>query len=86
MKYYELDTDEKKLLESFEKDELESALTQASERKRYREYARHSLNRTKNINIRLSERDLQKIKQKAAEKGIPYQTMVASILHQYGTH
>jgi len=51
---------------------------------RLQKFARSSLNRTRNINIRLSERDLQKVKAKAAEKGIPYQTLVTSIIHRYG--
>ena len=45
-------------------------------------YATNTLNKTKNINIRLSEKDLHKIKVKAMEKGIPYQTFIASLIHQ----
>ncbi|ACJ19319.1 hypothetical protein CbuK_2134 [Coxiella burnetii CbuK_Q154] len=35
------------------------------------------------INIRISSTDLEQIKQKAAYEGIPYQTLIASILHKY---
>jgi len=35
------------------------------------------------INIRLSKTDLEQIKQKAAYEGLPYQTLIASILHKY---
>ena len=42
-----------------------------------------TLNKTRNINIRLSERDLQKLKVKAMERGLPYQTLVASVVHQF---
>ena len=45
--------------------------------------ARNSLNKTKNINIRLTARDLMLLKRKAAEEGLPYQTLAASILHKY---
>ena len=45
--------------------------------------AKATLDRTKNINIRISERDLQKLKGKAAEQGLPYQTLIASIIHQF---
>jgi predicted DNA binding CopG/RHH family protein len=42
------------------------------ERKQYEEYARYSLNKQKRINIRMSERDLKKIRAKAIEEGIPF--------------
>jgi len=83
MKYYELDKEEKELLAAFEGGEFRRVGNAKAEIKRYRSYAAASLTRAKNINIRLSERDLQKLKAKAAEKGLPYQTLVASILHQY---
>lgn len=44
--------------------------------------ARDTLNKTRNTNIRLSERDLYKLKAKAIEEGIPYQTLAFSILHK----
>lgn len=84
MKYFELDTEEQKLLDAVEKGLTAIPQTPLKILRQYREVARHTLARTKNINIRLSERDLLKLKAKAAEKGIPYQTLVASILHQYG--
>jgi predicted DNA binding CopG/RHH family protein len=83
MKYYELDKEEQELLESFERGEFVSVQNTEKEISRFQTVARATLNRTKNINIRLSERDLLKLKAKAVEKGIPYQTLVASILHQY---
>ncbi len=83
MKYYELTKEEERLIEDYEEGELRSIPDQLQETTRYRSYAKSSLNRERNINIRLSERDLQKIKAKAAEKGLPYQTLVSSILHQY---
>ncbi|TSC58960.1 MAG: hypothetical protein Greene041679_3 [Parcubacteria group bacterium Greene0416_79] len=83
MKYYELDKEERKLLEAIERSGFKSVPNVKKERERYRSYARASSARSKNINIRLAERDLYKLKVKAAEKGLPYQTLVASILHQY---
>lgn len=44
-----------------------------------------SANKTKNINIRISAHDIEKIKQKSAEEGIPYQTLISSIIHKYIT-
>jgi predicted DNA binding CopG/RHH family protein len=39
--------------------------------------------KTKNINIRISEYDLDKLRERSEKEGIPYQTLVASILHKY---
>ncbi len=82
-KYYELDADEKKLLTNFDGGKLKSTRDNKKELQRYRGYAKASLNQTRNINIRLPERDLQKLKAKAAQKGLPYQTLVSSLLRQY---
>jgi predicted DNA binding CopG/RHH family protein len=41
--------------------------------------------KTKNINIRISAYDIERVKQKSAEEGLPYQTFISSIIHQYIT-
>lgn len=84
MKYYTITTDEKDLLEAYDKGEFVSDVSKGALRK-YQEYAAHTLEKTKNINIRLSEKTLWGIKRKAVEEGIPYQTLVSSILHKYVT-
>lgn len=82
MKYYDLDPDEQVQLEQIESgkyvkdkdvDFIKNEAVQA---------AKNSLNKTTNINIRLSLRDVNKLKSKAAKEGIPYQTLAASILHK----
>lgn len=82
MKDYDLDKDEQELLEAFEAGEFISADDFKAEKKRLQEVAKNTLNKTRNINIRLSERDLYKLKAKAIEEGIPYQTLASSILHK----
>ena len=82
MKYYPLSKDEEKLIDDFENDVFISTAEEEG-KERYTGYAKASASKTRNINIRLSERDLQKIKARAAEKGIPYQTLVTSVLHQF---
>ena len=42
-----------------------------------------SANKTKNINIRISEYDLNRVKQKSEEEGLPYQTLISSVIHKY---
>ena len=85
MKYYELDATEKKILKDFEGGFLSGVKNKGVEMRHYRNAAKSTLNRVRNINLRLSERDLQKMKAKAAHKGIPYQTLASSILHEYGS-
>jgi predicted DNA binding CopG/RHH family protein len=82
MKYYNLTKDEEQLLNDFKADEFVS-IKKPSVVKHYRHSAQVTVSKTRNINIRLSEKDIQKIKARAVDKGIPYQTLVASILHQY---
>lgn len=86
MKYYNLDVDEQRELDQIENavdhNEPQSALNIEAEKKRLQQVAKNTLNKTRNINIRLSERDLYRLKSKAAEEGIPYQTLASSILHK----
>ena len=83
MKYYELDKEEQELLDAIEAGEFKPISNAKAAIRKLRAAAAAHLSRTKNINIRLSERTLHKLKVKAAEKGLPYQTLVASLLHQY---
>ena len=77
-----LDKDEMELARSIENGEWVSDLTK-KERKQYEEYARYSLNKQKRINIRMNERDLRKIRAKAIEEGIPYQSLISMLIHKY---
>ena len=83
MKYYELDDYEKEVLKFYEKGKLKSVPNKKQEIARYQSYAKSSLDKTKNINIRISERDLLKVKALALKKGLPYQTLISSIVHQH---
>lgn len=82
MKYFELDDEEKQLLEEFERGEWVPVKDQAKAKKEAIAIARNTLNKTRNINIRLTERDLYKLKAKAIKEGIPYQTLAASVIHK----
>ena len=82
MKYFELTKEEKRILEDFESGDFKSVMN--GKRKNLLEkVARNTLNKTKNINIRLSEKVLAGLKTKAAEEGIPYQTLASSVLHRF---
>ena len=77
-----LDKDEMKLARSLENEEWVSDLNK-KEKKKYEEYARYSMNKQKRINIRMRERDLKKIRSKAIEEGIPYQSLISMLIHKY---
>ena len=77
-----LDSDEMKLAKSLEDENWVSNLTE-NEKKRYEEYAHCSINKQKRINIRMTERDLKKIRAKAIEEGIPYQFLISMLIHKY---
>jgi predicted DNA binding CopG/RHH family protein len=78
-----LDREEKQILSDFEAGKLKSTITSEASLRRYREYARATLTKNKRVNIRLSTLDLSEIQARAAEEGIPYQTLIASVLHKF---
>lgn len=83
MKYFELSTEEQTILKDYEQGKFKSMPNFKNAQKQYKQYAKATLDKTKNVNIRISEHDLLKIKSLAIEKGIPYQTMMTSVIHQY---
>ncbi|MCH8126482.1 antitoxin [candidate division KSB1 bacterium] len=74
---------EKEIIKSYENDEWQSVEDLETEKVKYAKYARNTFTKSKRINIRISERDLIGLKIKSLEEGIPYQTLVSSILHKY---
>jgi predicted DNA binding CopG/RHH family protein len=74
---------EKDILTSFEKGEWQSVPNLKDEIARYAASAAATLTKDKRINIRLSSRDLEDVQTRAAEEGMPYQTLIASVLHKY---
>ena len=78
----DLDEEERALYEAVENGEFVPVANQEEEKTKAIAAAKATLNKTRNINIRLSERDLYKLKAKAIEEGIPYQTLASSILHK----
>ena len=80
-----LDQDEKDILSQYERGEFKSVVTSDASLRRYREYARATLTKNRRVNIRMSTLDLADIQARAAEEGIPYQTLMASVLHKFAT-
>ena len=86
MKYYKLSSDEKKILKDVEVGKYIRVKDFGVAKKDAIAAAKNTLSKTKNINIRLNERVLMRLKAKAAERGIPYQTLASSILHQFASN
>ncbi|NCT56679.1 MAG: hypothetical protein GW760_03065 [Legionella sp.] len=78
-----LDQDERELLESVEQGEWNTVSDVEEEAALAREAAENFLRKDQRITLRISSGDLERLKQKAAYKGLPYQTFIASVLHEY---
>jgi predicted DNA binding CopG/RHH family protein len=77
-----IDREETELLDLFDKGQLKSVASK-SELARFKAAARATAIKDRRVNIRLSSGDLSDIQTKALEEGIPYQTLIASVLHKY---
>lgn len=83
MKKVILDEEEKDILASYERGEWAPIKNPQQEIRKLREHARNTLQKDKRINIRMSSKDLDQVQVIAAQEGLPYQTLVSSIIHKY---
>lgn len=80
---FDLDEEEKELSDSVDRGEWVSVENPEEEKLKARQAASNYLSKDARINIRISSSDLDRLKQIAAFEGLPYQTLIASILHKY---
>jgi predicted DNA binding CopG/RHH family protein len=80
MKYYK---EEKELIKTIEKDEWKRVRDFNVSKGKMQKAARSTMLKDQRMNVRIAKRDLDSLKVKALEEGIPYQTLVASVLHKY---
>jgi len=78
-----LTKEERDILEAFERGEINTVHDKSAELARHREYAAAAFKKDKRINIRISSKDLSALQKRALMEGIPYQTLIASVLHKY---
>jgi len=78
-----IDQEEKELMESIERDEWQPVKNIDQEKQKAIAAARNTLRKDKRINLRLTQKDYHQIQIKAIEEGIPYQTLISSIVHKY---
>jgi len=78
-----LTKEEKDLLDSVENGEWKQIDDFKREAARFKQAAKNTMLKNKRVNIRMTERDLVRFQKKALEEGLPYQTLISSILHKY---
>ncbi|MFH1245636.1 MAG: antitoxin [Candidatus Omnitrophota bacterium] len=83
MHNYQLDKEEQALKASIEKGDWKPVKNMAAEISKYAQYAKNALKKDQRISIRMSKQDFIGIQSKAVEEGVPYQTLITSIVHKY---
>ncbi len=76
-----LDDNEKEILKAYENGRLTSEKPSFD----YVAAARNTMKKNRKINIRISENDLSALQRRAAREGIPYQTLIGSVLHKFAS-
>jgi predicted DNA binding CopG/RHH family protein len=85
VKKYKLDREEKEILDALENGKWETVKPNKIKLSHYARVARNTFKKDQRMNIRISKADLDRIKARDTQEGIPYQTLVASIIHKYAT-
>lgn len=83
MKKTRVNKQEKDVLDSYEQGQWRPVKNRKREIKRLQQYAQNTLQKDKRINIRMSSKDLDRVRVIATQQGIPYQTLISSIIHKY---
>ena len=76
---------EEQIAKEYERGHFKSVAPSKAELKRFKEAARATFIKNRRVNVRLSSPDLMDIQTRAAEEGMPYQTLIASVLHKFVT-
>ena len=79
----QLNTEERDILDKFERGELRRTADAEIEMATARQAARDTFNKTRRVNLRVTERDFNLAHARAREEGIPYQTLLSSVIHKY---
>ena len=79
----QLDSEEREILESYEKGEWKPIEDLEAEMERYREYARATLKQDRSVSVPISSGDLAALQKLAIEEGMPFQALMSTIVHNY---
>ncbi|WP_309680209.1 hypothetical protein [Polaromonas sp.] len=77
------DAFEQEILAAYEKGEFRSTSPSKAQLAKFKAAASATFLKEKRVNIRISTPDLMDIQARALEEGMPYQTLIASVLHKY---
>ena len=83
MKEIKLDKYEQDILEAYESGEFKPVKNMNKSISELRKAARNTIKKDQRVNIRISSKDLTEIQVAAIKEGVPYQTLMASVLHKY---
>jgi predicted DNA binding CopG/RHH family protein len=78
-----LDKEEREILKAYDSDALRPVRGKSAQLELHKEYAAATFRKDKRVNIRISSRDLSLLQRRALSEGIPYQTLIASVLHKF---
>ena len=78
-----LDKEEKALRDAYEKGEMKLSTPSKKELEKIKTMAENTFRKDRRVTIRLYDHDLKGIQKKAMEKGMPYQTLISAMIHQY---
>ena len=84
-KHFNIEKHEEEVLEDFEKGEFVSVENSQEEKQIAKQAARNYMKRSSRINIRVSDADLNMVRRMAVQEGLPYQTLLASIIHKFAS-
>ncbi len=80
-----LDAEEREILASYERGEWRPVKGKRGDPSQYARYAKATFKKDRRLNIRISSKDLEAIQKRALEEGLPYQTLISSLLHKYAS-
>jgi predicted DNA binding CopG/RHH family protein len=78
-----VDKEEREILDAYDKGKLKLSSPSKKERDKIRSMAEQTFRKDRRVTIRLYDHDLKGVQKKAMEKGMPYQTLISSMIHQY---
>lgn len=83
MKRMKRQTTDDRILKAYEAGEFRTVSPSKAQLRKFREAARATFIKDRRVNVRLSSPDLMDIQARAVEEGMPYQTLIASVLHKF---
>jgi predicted DNA binding CopG/RHH family protein len=78
-----LNKEEKAILDAYDKGKMKTSKPSKKEKEKIKSMAENTFRKDRRVTIRLYDHDLKGIQKKAMEKGMPYQTLISAMIHQY---